>query len=240
MKRNNYLVYVSLLSFLGTCVAFFFLPDAIPLHWNYAGKVDSWGPRWSIFFLGALPLAAALLLPLLPNIDPRKEAYERHAKTYGVIQLVTVLMLIAMVWVSIAAALNVPIDVGVVIRLVIGIAFIVLGNYMGRLKRNYFVGIKTPWALADDEVWRRTHRRGGWVFVAMGAFLLVSIILPPTPALVLLLALFIVGAVFYMYFYSWLQWRELHGKERPSGGPDGNTGNEDAAERRDDSGDGKE
>lgn len=54
MKKNRFLIYVSILSLAGTGVAYFFLPDSLPLHWNYAGKVDSWGPRWNILPLGGV------------------------------------------------------------------------------------------------------------------------------------------------------------------------------------------
>ncbi len=216
MKNKRLLLILSLISLVGTGVAYFFLPERIPIHWNYTGAIDSWGPRWSILLLGALPLVMTFLLDKLPSIDPRREAYDRHRDSYGIIALVIVLMLIAFTWISVLATKNDSIDVGTVIRLVIGLSFVGLGNYMGRLKRNYFVGIKTPWALADDEVWRRTHRRGALVFVLMGIALLVSLVFSQSPcALAVLIAVPILGII-YIYVYSWMQWRTLRGPDRPT------------------------
>jgi len=218
MKKSPFIIIAAALSWAGTVAAYFFLPDTIPLHWNLSGQVDSWGPKWAALFLGALPLAVALLMRWLPRIDPKRESYARHAKTYEIMQVLIVLLLIAVMWITIAAALGVPLDIGVVVRVLVGLLFVGLGNFMSRLKRNYFVGIKTPWALADDEVWRRTHRRGGWVFVAMGAVFILSLAIPAGPVLGVVTGVSTIGGIAYIFLYSWLEWRRLHGNEPPAVG----------------------
>ncbi len=215
MKGGRLILVFAALSLAGTVLAYFHLPETIPLHWDYSGRIDNWGPRWSILLLGALPLATALLMRALPRIDPKRDSYRKHEKTYEVIQVIVVLMLAGVSWISVASGLGVPMDVGVLVRILIGVSFIGLGNFMGRLKRNYFVGIKTPWALADDEVWRRTHRCGGWVFVGMGAAFLVSLAVPPGPALGVVTLVPTIGGVVFLFLYSWLQWRKLRGDEWP-------------------------
>jgi uncharacterized membrane protein len=214
VKKDKIPILLATLSLAGAVVAYFFLPDSIPMHWNIAGEIDSWGPRASIFGLGALPLACALLFRWLPRIDPNRGSYARHAKTFEILQLILVLGLAALVWVSIAVALGLPMDVGVVIRSLVGVLFIGMGNFMGRLKRNYFVGIKTPWALADDEVWRLTHRRGGVVFVAMGAVYLLSLLIPSGRALEAVIAASTLGGIAYTFLYSYLAWRRVKGEDR--------------------------
>ncbi len=216
MKNKRLLLILSLISLAGTGVAYFFLPERIPIHWNYTGAIDSWGPRWSILLFGALPLVMTILLDKLPSIDPRREAYARHRDSYGIMALVIVLMLIAFTWISVLATQNESIDVGTVVRLIVGLALVGLGNYTGRLKRNYFVGIKTPWALADDEVWRRTHRRGAWVFVLMGLALLVSLFFSQNPRMLAVLVAVPILGIIYIYVYSWMQWRTLHGHATPA------------------------
>lgn len=216
MKTSKFLVTAAILSLIGTVAAYFYLPDTIPLHWDFEGRVDNWGPRWSILALGCLPLGVALLMAWLPRIDPRREAYAKHAKTYEILQVVLVLVMTGLVWITVAAALGSKVDVSLAVRILIGVLFIVMGNYLGRLKRNYFVGIKTPWALADDEVWRRTHRRGALVFMIMGASFLFSLAFRPGWIVgVVTLAPTLLG-VSYVFVYSWRVWKELHGNEKPA------------------------
>jgi len=199
----------AILSLAGTIAAYPFLPATVPLHWDFAGRVDSWGPRWNMLWLGALPLATALLLRLLPRLDPRRASYERHARAYAIIGRLIVLALAAIAWVAILAALGLGLDVGVLVRLLLGLLFVGLGNFMGTLKPNYFVGIKTPWALADDEVWRLTHRRGALVFVALGALFILSLAIPAGRALEALVLASTLGGVAYLYLYSYLCWRRI-------------------------------
>lgn len=215
MKTSKFLLAVAILSLAGTAVAYFFLPETIPMHWNFEGEVDSWGPRWSILALGCLPLGVALLMAWLPRFDPRREAYAKHAKTYEILQVILVLMMTGLVWITVAAALGSTLDVSLAVRILIGALFIAMGNYLGRLKRNYFVGIKTPWALADDEVWRLTHRRGALVFVIMGASFLLSLAFRPGWIVGAVTLVPTILGVAYVFVYSWWVWKKLRGNEKP-------------------------
>jgi len=212
MKIDRLSLAVAALCLAGVVAVYGLLPETVPIHWDAAGQIDSWGPRWNLLALGALPLACVVLFRLLPLIDPRRESYERHAKTYGTIERLTVTVLAALVWVSAAAALGAGFDIGAIVRTLSGLLFVGLGNFMGRIKRNYFVGIKTPWALADDEVWRLTHRRGGLVFIAMGLVYIATLALPPGPALAIVFGAGTVGGIAYIYLYSYLCWRHLRGR----------------------------
>ncbi len=210
MKRQwlIVLVCVSAASFVGIAVAFFFLPESIPIHWGVDGKVDRWGHRANVFWMGALPLVMTLLAWFLPKIDPKRESYERHAKPYAIIISIITAFFIAIGWLTVAVSLGLPVDMADWIRGGIGVLFIGMGNFLGQVKRNYFVGIKTPWALADDEVWRKTHRRGAWIFVIMGLAFLVSVVVPDGPILYTLFAALGAGIV-YIYAYSYAVHRSL-------------------------------
>ncbi len=207
MKADRILIPFAALSFAGTCVAFFFLPATIPIHWDAAGRIDGWGDRANILWMGAAPLALAILLRYLPRIDPCRESYARHEKTYEALKFFLIPAFAALGWITIAAALGSPLDTGILIRAVMGILFVGTGNYMGRLKRNYFVGIKTPWALADDEVWRLTQRRGGLVFVILGLVFILSLALPWGAFAENLVLVATFGGAGYVVLYSYLVWK---------------------------------
>ena len=211
MKVDRFLVPFAGLSVAGMAAAWYFAPGEVPLHWNAAGAVDSWGARANLLWMGALPLVFALFLHWLPLIDPKRDSWVRHAKTFDSIKVLLVVALSAFGWVSAAVALGLPFDVSALIRVLVGLLFVGLGNVMGRLKRNYFVGIKTPWALADDEVWRLTHRRGGFVMVGLGLVFVLSLFIPTGEALAAVLVVTGGGAFVYIVVYSYLAWRRLRG-----------------------------
>jgi uncharacterized membrane protein len=90
----------------------------------------------------------------------------------------------------------------------VGLMFIVLGNYMGKVRKNFFIGIRTPWTLASDEVWSRTHRLGGKVFVLTGIFMIVNIFVR-FPGQTLVVA--IVAAALIPVIYSYVICRRIEG-----------------------------
>lgn len=213
LKKTDFIVVgVGALSLAGLAALYGRLPVAIPTHWNLSGKVDGWGPRWSIFAEGALPLGIYLLMRLVPRIDPRAESYAQHARAYGILCAAISLGFTPIAWISAAAALGAEVDASALLRVVIGGMFAVIGNFLGKLRSNYFVGIRTPWTLADGEVWRRTHRRGGYVFVGAG-LLAAATVLIPSPAVGSVIGFgAILGASAYVVLYSYLEFRKLGGK----------------------------
>jgi uncharacterized membrane protein len=215
--RTKVLIGISVLSVAGIGLVYFRLPETIPVHWGFSGQADGWGGRANIIWMGLMPLAMIVLFRLLPRFDPRKDAYVKHAKALAFIETALVVFFIGISWLVVVSSLGFPIEVGDTVRIGIGLLFVILGNFMGQLKRNYFVGIKTPWTLADDEVWRRTHRRGGWVFVVDGLLFVASAALPDGPLLVGLMVAFILS-ILYLLAYSYFIWRIVCGEpkaERP-------------------------
>ena len=97
-----------------------------------------------------------------------------HKKAYSVAILAITLFMIAIHWISIYASLGNVVNIKILVNLGVGILFIVLGNYMGQIRHNYFFGIRNPWTLASEEVWTKTHRVGRYPFVLLGVIFIVS------------------------------------------------------------------
>lgn len=167
-KLNISVLILSVLSFIGISVMYFYLPDTIPIHWNINGEVDNYSGKAMIFLLGALPVAMWILMVFLPKIDPRRENYKLHSKAYEIIIVSIILIFIALSWITVYASFGHSIKINLFVPLLIGILFIIIGNYMPTIKHNYFFGIRNPWTLANETVWRKTHKAGGYVFIAMG------------------------------------------------------------------------
>jgi len=145
------------------------LPEQMIIHWDAAGRPDDWAHK---SFAAWMPIgtaaALALLMRFLPALDPRGENYRRFSGAFDLIRLATVLFMVGVHVLVILAGLGVPVAMDRIMPVAVGLLLVLLGNVMGQVRHNYFVGIRTPWTLADEEVWRRTHRMGGRLFVLGG------------------------------------------------------------------------
>ncbi|GKX28109.1 hypothetical protein SH1V18_05890 [Vallitalea longa] len=205
MKKNRLALILCIISFVGTIIAYFYLPDVIPIHWGIDGKVDNTGPKYMSIILSLIPLAIYLLMNTLPRIDPKRENYRKHSRAYNIFSFYIVLFLIIINWLTILFALGVKIDIGLLIPILVGILFIIIGNYMPQFRHNYFIGIRTPWTLADDNIWKKTHFYGGYVFIIIGILvMLMGIISKPFMlylgmiiSVILILSLFVYSYVIY-------------------------------------------
>ncbi|GAA3322619.1 SdpI family protein [Ectobacillus funiculus] len=150
------------------------LPNQVPIHWNFEGQVDGYGSRLSaVLILPIVSAAVFILLLILPKLDPRKEKLQKKFKgSYAIIMnSVFFTFLLFTHALVIFSALGYPISIETVVPMGVGILFIIIGNYMQRIKSNYFVGIRTPWALQDEDVWKMTHRLGARLFIIAGSLI---------------------------------------------------------------------
>lgn len=182
-------------------------PDRIPVHWGLSGQPDRFGGRFE--GLLAEPLVAIgvyLLLILLPRIDPRRAHYDAFSGPYailrtGIVAFMFAVHLMILLWIRGRA-----IDPRTFFPISMGVLFLVLGNYLPKLKSNWFVGVRTPWTLSSEFAWRRTHRLAGWLFVASGAFVIILALVRPGSGLVAILGAVIPSAVISVV-YSYFAWR---------------------------------
>jgi len=177
MKKFNFLYIPIAVSLIVTILLYSQLPDQVPMHWDLSGQIDSWRPRYFIFFTALLPALFVILLRVIPKTDPKSENFSRHGKAYGMVSLVVILFLLGMHWVTMLFSLGFPVKIDIVIRGLIGITFIIIGNYLPQAKQNYTFGIKTPWTLDNEVVWNRTHRFAGFAFVISGLITIISLVL---------------------------------------------------------------
>ena len=161
-------------SFIGQLIIYTRLPEQVPVHWNANNEIDGWAGKGAALLMALLPLLMLLLFIVIPKIDPKRENYEKHA---GVYQMFAVLMTVFMggvSWMTPLTALGVELPVGLLLNMLLGLVFVVLGNQMPRIRFNYTFGIRTPWTLASETVWKKTHRLCGFVFVLSGLVMMVS------------------------------------------------------------------
>ncbi len=143
------------------------LPEQIPMHWNFAGEVDSWGSKTD--GLGMLPLLNIFLYILflvLPRLDPKRENYSLFDGAYYTIRLMIHLFIASMLVVTVVYSLGYDVNISRFVINYILILFIVIGNVLGNVRYNYTIGIRMPWTLASEHVWRKTHRFASKLWVS--------------------------------------------------------------------------
>lgn len=153
------------------------LPEQVPSHWNFTGEVDSYMPATQfVLIFPAIALGLAIFFPILAHIDPRHRNYRYFQKPWFILQNIIILFFAYMYFITLYISLNPTqnLNPGPFIIGGIGILFIIIGNYLGKIRQNYFVGIKTPWALNNADNWNKTHRLGGWLFLLAGIIFLLE------------------------------------------------------------------
>ena len=167
-------IIISLIAILAASVAstvvYPRLPEMAASHWNTAGQVDGYMPRfWAAFLMPLVSVGLLLLFLVIPSIDPLKANIVKFRSYFnGFIALIIVFMLFIH---GVTLAWNLGYDqfnIGNAIIPAVGLIFVFAGVMMMKAKRNFFIGIRTPWTLSNDIVWDETHKLGGKMFIGVG------------------------------------------------------------------------
>jgi uncharacterized membrane protein len=217
MHRLRYGVGALLLAALVGATAWPRLPARVVTHWGASGQPDGTSSRLMLVLLVPLiGLALAVVFSVLPRIDPRRANYRLHGGTYWFVANLLLVFLGAVHLITIGVNLGWVHDVTALISGSLGLLFILMGNVLTRVRPNWFIGVRTPWTLSSDTVWRETHRLAGYLFVGAGMVTLAAAALLPAMALGIMLGAVLVTAVVSVG-YSYLLWR----REQRSGAEPG-------------------
>ena len=147
------------------------LPEQIATHWGADGQADGYsGKAFAVFGMPCILAALQLFVSFITLNDPKRRNI--HKKPLTLVLWIIPVMSVLMNCMTYAVALGMKVDVDIIVSILIGLLFIILGNYMPKLQQNYTVGIRIPWTLNSTENWNRTHRLGGKMFI-LGGFLLI-------------------------------------------------------------------
>jgi uncharacterized membrane protein len=186
----------------------------VPIHWGVDGQPNGYAPKTiGLFLVPLITIGIAAVFWAIPVVEPRRVNIEKSAKAYTAIWLAVVILLGLVDLALTAAALGATFDITLVVFAGVGTLFIVIGNYLPKVRPNYLVGIRTPWTLTSDLSWDRTHRVGGRLFVIEGvAFIIVGLIRPPAGLLLGLLIGGIVLMLVVLFGYSYRVWTQDPGR----------------------------
>lgn len=184
------------------------LPAKVVTHWGFDGTANGWGTKefHTIFFPALLALMYGML-SLMPKFDPRGARYQDFAGVYIIMRNSVLLVLFVTFVAATFSNLGYDVNIGGTVAGAIGLLMIVLGNYFGKLKRNFFIGIRTPWTLSSENVWNKTHRLGGRLFMLWGLGLILAPWLNPTAAFAILFGGLII-VISWVTIYSYLLYKK--------------------------------
>lgn len=184
------------------------LPEQVASHWGLDGEPDGWSSRGTaVFVLPLIGLGIAALLVVLPRTGPGRRNFELHAGAYWLLANASLGVISAIHIGMIGHNLGWPVPVTRIVAIGIGGLFVIIGNVMTRMRPNWFMGIRTPWTLSSDVVWRKTHRVGGYGFVVAGMLVILTGLLRPDRAALVMIGSVAVAAIGSI-IYSYAVWRE--------------------------------
>ena len=182
------------------------LPDEMPIHWNAAGEVDGYASKAvAVFGMPSFLALVNIICHFVTLADPKHNNTEGKVRTL-VFWLIPVISIV-MNTVCLLVGLGEEISVERIAPLLVGIIFLIIGNYMPKVKQNYTIGIKVPWALNSEENWRRTHRLGGWMFMLYGIAMMLSAVITAEFFFGMMLGIILVATIVPM-IYSYILYRK--------------------------------
>jgi len=183
------------------------MPDKMALHWNAQGREDGYMSKfWGLFLIPFILAGLALLFVAIPRIDPLRANIEKFRKYYDGFVILFFIFMLSIYFQVILWNLGIKTSPGVIVPIAVGILLFYIGILCENAKRNWFIGIRTPWTLSSERVWERTHRIGGKLFKIAGAIAFVGIIFQSYALFFILIP--IISVAVYTTIYSYFEYQK--------------------------------
>ncbi len=184
------------------------LPDQMPSHWNANDEVDgSMSKFWGVFLMPLIILGLFILLTFIPNLDPLKANVAQFRETFNLfIVFITAFMLYVHALTLLWSLGYTNFQMSTALLPAVGLLFIFIGYLLRKAKRNFFIGIRTPWTLSSDSVWDKTHQLGSVLFMLSGAFAVLGSFFGGIMAFWLMFVP-LIGSTIFLVIYSYVLYR---------------------------------
>lgn len=168
LKKELPIIGIVSIPFIYLATVWNSLPERVPIHWNYEGQIDNWGDKISLLFLVfMLPVLMYVLMTAASKIDPKKRISLMGRKFYQ-LKFFLVLFMSLLATFIVYITKNQSFSSPGLMYVAVGILLIIFGNYFKVIQPNYFIGIRTPWTLENQQVWKATHSFAGKLWLAAG------------------------------------------------------------------------
>ena len=203
-------VTITGLIFLSFIISIYFyplVPEQMATHWDSQGEVNGYMSKfWGLFFMPLVITGLAIMFLVIPRIDPKKENIAKFRKYYDRFIILLILFLIAVHLQVLLWNIGIRISPNAVFPVGIGLLFYYIGILMENAERNWFIGIRTPWTLSSDSVWRKTNRLGGKLFRIAGISAIFGVFFPELAFFFIIVpALFVAG---FTVVYSYIEYQK--------------------------------
>lgn len=209
MKKLPHIIIIALIIISAVIGLYYYniMPAIMASHWNSQGQVNGYMSKfWGLFLMPMITLVMYLMFLLIPKIDPLKKNIEKFRAHFDWFILLITLFLFYIYTLSIAANLGYGFNMTIMMLPALGILFIYIGFLLEHAKRNWFIGIRTPWTLSSDKVWDKTHMVGGKLFKAAGALAFLGLIFEKYALWIVIIS--VLWATLYTVVYSYLEYRK--------------------------------
>lgn len=150
------------------------MPEQIPMHWGIDNQPNAWGSKLFVFLGLPLMMAALHLLCCAADNFAAASAATHPKAVKRIVRLIIPVITIVIECITVMYVMHLMTDIGLAVCLMMGVMLIVLGNYLPKSRPNRTFGIKLPWTIADEDVWHKTHRLGGWLYIIGGVILIAA------------------------------------------------------------------
>lgn len=198
---------IIILSFIIGIISYNYLPDRLASHWGPNGQVNGYMPKfWALFLMPMISIGMLLLFYFLPKLDPLKKNYEKFRKYYDSFILIIILFMFYIYLLTILWNFKINFSMNYALIPALGFLFIYMGIILKHLKRNWFIGIRTPWTISNEKVWDKTHKLGSILFIISGVITIIGIFFE-NYLLWFVLGPILVSAI-WLVIYSYLEFRK--------------------------------
>ncbi|HEY6979261.1 MAG TPA: SdpI family protein [Chitinophagaceae bacterium] len=210
-KKEAIIWLILLLPFIYSVIVWNKLPDRVPTHFDIKGEPNDYsGKAFALLLLPVTNIVIYFILFFIPRIDPRKKNYEAFGSSYQNIRILIHLFFVGMfIFITQTTSGGHPLKLNAFLSGML-LFFALLGNYMRTVRSNFFVGIRTPWTLSNDMVWRKTHELGGKIWFYSGIILAIVVFFLPQMAAAIVMFCGVFLMVIIPVIYSYLEYRKIN------------------------------
>ncbi|WJQ84441.1 SdpI family protein [Brevibacillus brevis] len=187
MNKSNLSILFFFISVVLGVICYPSMPDQMVIHWGPNGEPNGFAPK-----LVGITFIPVVMLFLFVAVRSQRQYYKKFQSSHDTILHTLMIVLLVIHSVIIAYGYGYMLNIGIFVTLILGILFVTIGNFMPRFRHNYLIGIRTPWSLASEEVWKNTHLLSSRVFFIGGILIMLTSFLPTTIHYILMLIIVLV------------------------------------------------
>lgn len=209
MRKGEIISLIMILAVFAVGFCFYpQMPEQLASHWNAQGEVDGYMPKfWGLFLMPFVSLGLFFIFLLIPQIDPLKENIEKFRKYFDAFIVLLFVYLFYLYLLTIFWNIGLEFNMVQFLSPAFGILFYYAGVLIKNAKRNWSIGIRTPWTLSNEKVWEKTHQIGGRLFKIAGIIALLGIIYSDYAMFFIIVP--IILASIYLFIYSYFEYRKI-------------------------------